>query len=130
MRILAETGRVDSNKRDKFGWTPLFRALYRGHSDIVGIIVQQPNIDFNVIVNSDGDTLGHAAVMGRSVKCVETLAAQEKFDCWNVPDSDGDTPIMWALKWNKMETVQILLRCPRVDLDIVEADKKTSGGDH
>ena len=55
---------------------------------------------------------------------METLAAHEKFDCWNVPDSDGDTSIMRALKWNKMETVQILLRCPRVDLDIVDANKK------
>ena len=47
---------------------------------------------------------------------VETLAAEEQFDCWNVPDSNGDTPIMWALKSGFKEIVEILVRCPRVDL--------------
>ena len=37
MRILAETGRVDWNTGDKLGWTPLYCALRRGHSNIVDI---------------------------------------------------------------------------------------------
>lgn len=61
------------------------------------------------------------------MKCVETLAGQKSFDSWNVPDCNGDTPIMTALmrneQWNS-ETVEILLRCPRVDLDVVAVDKK------
>ena len=50
--------------------------------------------------------------------------AQESFDCWNIPDSDEDTPIMVALKFGEREITEILLRCPRVDLDVVDADKK------
>jgi len=133
VRILAETGRVDWNKRSKWGRTPLLRALLEGHSDIVDIIVQQPNIDYNVKAE-DGDTLAQAAVWGGNVKCVETLTAQESFDCWNVPDYNGNTPIMWAAKKEEEEEeeeeeyndeiVEILLRCPRVDLDVVDADKK------
>ena len=90
------------------------------------IIVQQPNIDYNVqmqqpnidysVKTEDGETLAQVAVMMGYGKCVETLAAQERFDCWNIPDSDGNTPIMKALKANQKETVKILLRCPRVDL--------------
>ena len=68
-----------------------------------------------------GATLGHAAVWG-DVKCVETLAAQERFDCWNVPDRDGDTPIMKALKEDKTEIVEILLECPRVDVNVVDRE--------
>ena len=52
------------------------------------------------------------------MKSVETLAAQEKCQCWNVPDSDGDTPVFKALKEDKMDILQILLKCPRVDLKI------------
>ena len=44
VRILAETGKVDWNKRDRWGETPLYLALESGYSDIVDIIVQQPNI--------------------------------------------------------------------------------------
>lgn len=123
VRILAETGRVDWNKRSKWGRTPLLRALLEGHSDIVDIIVQQPNIDYNVKAE-DGDTLAQAAVWGGNVKCVETLAAQESFDSWNVPNMHEDTPIMMALKEHNTEISEILLRCPRVDLDVVDADKK------
>ena len=90
---------------------------------MVDIIVQQPNIDYNVKTEG-GETLGHAAVRGGDEKCVETLAAQERFDCWNVPYCWGDSPIIMALKGNMTEIVEILLRCPRVDLDVVDAKKK------
>ena len=120
MRILADTKRVDWSKADRDGWTPLYMALGRGHSDIVDIIVKQPNIDYNV-KTTFGTTLAQIAVQGDPlsvVKCVETLAAQETFDCWNVPIAhNGETPVMWALKLGKIEIVEILLRCPRVDLD-------------
>ena len=116
VKILSNTQKVNWNKRDMNGGTPLYLALEKGHFDIVGIIVQEPNINFNVR-NEDGETLAQTAVWNGDVKCVEILAAQESFDCWNVPDSEGDTPIMWALKWRKSAIVEILLRCPRVDLN-------------
>ena len=125
VRILAETDRVDWNKRNNNGGTPLYSALWRGHSDIVDIIVRQPNIDYNVKTKA-GETLAQSAVRKIPVaqsavrknyaQIVETLAAQESFDCWNVPDRYGDTPIMKALKNGRTELVEILLRCPRVDL--------------
>ena len=65
VRILAETDRVDWNKADKRGQTPLFLALINGYSDIVDIIVQQPNIDYNVKTTEWGDTLAIAAVAGQ-----------------------------------------------------------------
>ena len=85
------------------------------------IIVQQPNIDYNVKTEG-GETLAQAAVEGGNVKCVETLAAQERFDCWNVPDWRGETPIMLALKEDKTEIVEILLECPRVDVNVVDRE--------
>ena len=48
VRILAETLKVEWNKRNKWGLTPLFMATQRGHFDIVDIITQQSNIDYNV----------------------------------------------------------------------------------
>ena len=99
-----------------------------GHSDIVDIIVQQPNIDYNV-KTEDGQTLAQAVVRGGNVKCVETLAAQERCDSWNVPNYNGhtpimvawgDTPIMMALKEDKTEIVEILLECPRVDVNVTQ----------
>ena len=39
-------------------------------------------------------------------------------DCWNVPDKNGDTPVMMALKSGKTDMMKILVGCPRVDLTI------------
>ena len=116
VRILAETGRVDWNKRGEEGQTPLYEALGGGHSDTVEIIVQQPNIDYNVKTTL-GESLGHAAAKGGNVENVKFLAAEERFHCWNLPDVDGDSPIMMALKEGMTKIVEILLRCSRVDLN-------------
>ena len=118
VRILAETGRVDWNKRNNWDQTPLYWALVKGHSYTVDIIMQQPNIDYNVKTRG-GQTLGHAAVLGGDVKCVETLAAQESFDCWNILDKPRFLPIRMVLGEDQREIVKILLRCPRVNLDVV-----------
>ena len=115
LKILAETGKVDWNKRNRSGRTPLHWALYGGQSDIVDFISQQPQVNFNVKTN-DEETLAQAAVFLGGIKCVETLAALDRCDCWNVPDNDGDTPIMKAFKGGKTRIVEILLSCHRVDL--------------
>ena len=114
VRILAETGRVDWNKADNLGRSSLYLALDREHSDLVDIIVQQPNIEYDV-KTVYGETLAMEAVRLGGMKCVETLAAQERCDCWNVHDRSWNTPIMKALKTDQTEIVKILLRCPRVD---------------
>ena len=115
LRLLVETGRVDWNIRDIYGYAPLYWALEEGCSDMVDIITQQPNIDYNV-KTEDGETLAQVAVRRGNVKCVETLAALEQCDCWNVPYKNGDTPVMMAQKLGKTEVLEILVRCPRVDL--------------
>merc|ERR1712150_109844 len=102
---------------DSWGQTPLYKAIEMEHSDIVDIIVQQPKIDYNVKTKfGGGETLAQIALSRGHARFVETLAAQERCDCWNVPDWRGDTPIMWAFKRKETEILEILLRCPRVDL--------------
>ena len=48
---------------------------------------------------------------------VETLAAQERCDCecWNIPNSEGNTPVMEAVMDQQEDICKILLKCPRVD---------------
>ena len=86
-------------------------------------IMKQSGIDLN-IRSSDGKTLANAAVKMKNVKYIEFLAAQERFDSWNVADSFGETPIMMALKLkrNKRKIIEILLGCPRVDLSCRDND--------
>ena len=51
VRTLAETERVDWNKRNRSGQTPLYWALIsvrQSQTEIVNIIASQPNIDYTV----------------------------------------------------------------------------------
>ena len=132
---LARVDTVDWTKADKNGYTPLFWALYREKTKIVNIIVSQSNIDYNVMTN-DGYTLSDAAtqwtrssfaaiwvnappvaVTPARVGFMKMLARQKKYNNWNVVNNFGDTPIMKAVKLIQPEIVEILLKCPRVDLD-------------
>ena len=65
--------------------------------------------------------MAHIAVRKQDEKYLETLASSPSFNSWNSPDYEGDTPICWALKHGgKTEIVEILAKCPRVDLSVVD----------
>ena len=115
IKILAATGLVDWNKGSLKSYTPLNVALAFGHSDVVGIIVKQDNINFTLQTHRAGWTLAIAAVFGGNITCVEILAKQENCDCWNIPNRDGVTPLMEIIRKKKMDVLKILLNCPRVD---------------
>ena len=133
---LTRVDTVDWTKADNNGFTPLYWALHHGNTKIVDIIVSQSNINYNVMTNA-GYTLSDAALGPRRgqlrrhiiepywrtparVDFMKMLARQEKYNNWNVADIDGDTPIMKAVKRNQSEIIEILLKCPRVDLDAVD----------
>ena len=129
---LARVDTVDWTKADKNGYTPLYWALYKGNTKIVDIIVSQSNIDYNVKTN-EGYTLSDAAAQWTNmsfaavlrlvrlspdrVDFMKMLARQKKYNNWNVVNNFGDTPIVTAVRLNQPEMVEILLNCPRVDLD-------------
>ena len=73
IRRSVTTGQAESLEvDDEYLSAKPYWALTEGHSDIVDIIVQQPNIDYN-IKDEYGDTLGHVDVDGKDVKCVELI---------------------------------------------------------
>ena len=123
IRILADYGLVNWNKADYSGFTPLHRALWSGHSDVAEIIMRQDNIDFSLKTKS-GHTVAMAAVLGGSLRCVEILTENQNCDCWNIPGEDGVTPLMWAIaiRLEKKDIHQVLLKCPRVDPNLKNKD--------
>ena len=109
----------------------LISACKDGNSAIVSRLVEVPGRDINY-QDENGDTAAHVA----RTECVKILAETgtvdwskgnktgetppdlgnvecvERLDCWN-----GDTPIMRALKGGQTKVVEILLRCPWVDVN-------------
>ena len=104
--LLARPDLTIVNQRDKFGCTPLFVA-----------VSARPRI-----WPKGGRGEG-------AVRCVQLLLSDERTDpniksyeqytekdgslCWVC---EGDSPLMYAVKWNYVDCVKLLLADPRVDL--------------
>ena len=117
IRLLAATGRMDWNKQDPLGMTPLHWALQFGRYEVAAIIMQQDGIDFSLRA-STGTTVAQLAVLDQNVPMVEILAKKENCNIWNIPDQSGDTPIMDAILKGNPDILKILLACPRVDPNV------------
>ena len=111
---------VDLNKADKYGYTPLYRAVYKGHTKCVKQLIAA-KADVNK-ANKDGWTpLIWAAYWGHT-KCVEQLLAAgadvNKANNW------GDTPLYWAASNDRKECVKLLLAA-KADVNKADKDGKT-----
>ena len=60
---------------------------------------------------------------GERLRCVEILSRDRRVE-WNIKNSDGDTPVMFCLKNNKIEMARCLINTPGLDLDTVDRDGK------
>ena len=66
----------------------------------------------------------HHRCVEQCVLCGEPCVIRDNRINWNIKDSDGDTPIMYCLKTNKMEMFCLLLNSPMVDLNTRDRDGK------
>jgi len=104
---------------------PLTLAVWRGYADFLQILLSVPHLDLSV-TDGRGRTIAQIAVeekAGERQRCLEILSRERRVD-WNINNSDGDTPVMFCLKTNKIEKVRCLINTPGVDLDTVDRDGK------
>ena len=115
---------TDWNLQTEWGGCPLYLALLRGHKDVVELLSGIPGLDYDLTTDTEV-TLAEVAVRHGGPDCVRHLVKLETFRCWNVEDRQGDTPLLWALKNDQLETVKLLLACPRVDHTVKDSSGAT-----
>ena len=114
---------LDWNCKDLMGRTALFLAISRGHSDCAKFIVSQSQVEVDFSGNNDGMTLAEAAVSSKSenrAECIKILADVEGVK-WSFFMKGGDTPIKRCLRNDQMEMFNILVKCPRVNVNSKDA---------
>jgi len=125
VEILRTLPNVDWNVRNDGGHYPLTAAVMRGYADVLQILLSVPHLDLSV-TDGRGRTVAQIAVDwggGQRQRCVEILSRERGVN-WNIKNSDGDTPVMFCLKNNKIEMARCLINTPGVDLDTVDRDGK------
>ena len=91
---------ADCNCRDDDDLSGLHIAARDNYGEMLELLLAQSGVDVNI--RDSGD---------RRVN-------------WNIKNSDGDTPVMYCLKNNKIEMARCLINTPGVDLDTVDRDGK------
>ncbi|ERF69237.1 hypothetical protein EPUS_09501 [Endocarpon pusillum Z07020] len=139
VKLLLDRADVETDPRDLFGQTPLSKAAkhdinvnslgnygtplseaaFRGHVEVVVLLLTNPDVDVN-IQNFQGHTalfraIRGEAIMGNNEDTVRLLLTRGDLDI-NLSDELGETPLILAMYHGLEDIVRLLLT--RDDLDI------------
>ncbi|KWX11535.1 Ankyrin repeat protein [Giardia duodenalis assemblage B] len=95
------------------GWTALMTAAYRGHIDIVKLLLCEVKLQ-----NEKGWTALMLAVQTAQLEVVQLLARYEL----GLKDDDGETALIKAIRWNAIGMVKALLR----ERNVLTANRQTA----
>ncbi|WP_341813296.1 ankyrin repeat domain-containing protein [Wolbachia endosymbiont (group B) of Germaria angustata] len=130
LHFVAENGNLELAKyligngadfylRDKFGFTPLERAIDRGQDDIVKYLTE--------VKNRFGFTYLHKAAWDGNLdlfKLLIKLLINHNADLYRV-DNDSSSPLHRAAENGKLEIVRYIIDKKLYNIDIVNNDKRT-----
>ena len=107
----------DVNSIDKDMKTGLMWTMMNQHnSPLASLLLEQPTVDLNCIDNS-GMTALHYAAMLDNVEGVQLLLADPRLTTPNLKDKLGFTPVIAAMRNNRMHALRELVAHPSIDLD-------------
>ena len=110
------------NQKGAGGCTGLMLAAHKGHEAVVELLLQQPGLDVNL---TDGvyhrSALHFSSIEGHS-GVVRRLLAHPSQSCHNAVTSEGFSPLMVAVQWNRVECVRELVAVEEVDLEARDLD--------
>ena len=132
--VLREVSSVDWNIGDFYNEFPLTRVLIDGSADILQIFLSVPDLSLGVL-DIDGRNIALIAVEvngGERQRCLELLCGDRRVDrYWNEANEhadthgrQGDTPVMYCLKNDKIDMVRCIINTPGVDLKAKDKDGK------
>ncbi|XP_048247737.1 uncharacterized protein LOC124119968 [Haliotis rufescens] len=106
VKQLLTTPGVDINSRGEWSQTPVMKAAYKGHRDVVKLLVSE-GADVSLVDEVGGNTL-HCACMRGDVETVKYVLSLHVVDI-NSRGGRSWTPVMWAAYKGHREVVELLV---------------------
>ena len=111
---------VDVNSKDKYGQTGLMKALFGKRTAVARLLLNQRGINVNIIDNCGNTALHFAAAKAdwgdRNKKSLAMLFARTT--SVNQRNGIGQTPLHWAVNYNAVSCIRLLLSDKRTDPNI------------
>ena len=120
MKAAIDNG-ADVNEEDEDGETKLMLALYYHHNDVVQLLLNHPQIDINKVDCYERCALHHALLSppkddpDGNHEGMEALLARQDLTTINQRSNEGKTPIMFAVRLNRVNWFKLLLAHPQID---------------
>ena len=114
---------ADINMSDEQA-TLLGHAAYRGHADIVEVLLKQPKIKVNLAMQSGAPPLYLAAARGHAA-VVKVLLGAPGINV-NLTNANGVTPLTIAAQEGHAEVVELLLSGQGISVDAQKSDGATA----
>ena len=104
------------NQKNRGVISSLMVAVGNRHNSIVRLLLEQPTVYLNC-TDSFGKTALHHAARSDNAEAVQLLLNDPRLNTANHKSTIGDTPVMLAMKWKKVNALRELAAHPSVDLD-------------
>lgn len=109
---LLEIENVDPNCQNN-NETLLSFCIFKKYEKVVKKLLEFPNLNISNYISGNGDTYLHLAIAS-SRPILNLLLKHNEFDI-NLPNLQGDTPLLLAIKERNEELVRIIINHPRFD---------------
>lgn len=121
IKVLLDSGKVDTNVKDRDGWTPLLWAIKKGDEAVIKVLllwaIENGDEAIVKVLLFWASTNGHEAV-------VKVLLDYGKADP-NLRDRIGWTPLLRAVENGHEAVVKVLLDSDKVDANVKDRDERT-----
>jgi len=120
--LLLNTPNIDVNQKDNHhGMCALHFALENWeNNEAVKLLLNAPSIDVNIVDNGGYNPVHQAVLYGDNIEGLKLLLSHPSLTALTINQKDnnyGYTPVMWAVRKNRLKHVEVLAADPRVDLD-------------
>ena len=117
VRAALQSG-VDVNSKGEDGYTGLMKALWNSHTAVTSLLMEQEGLDIDIVADYGQTALHFAAMLDKNNECLAKLLARQDLITVNQRDPRGRTPLWWAVRYNAVRCVQLLLSDERTDPNI------------
>ena len=107
------------------GDNSLVVALKNGHNGVVALLLNHTDIDVNIGPKNGKTPLIIAASNVNSTDSVRKILTKPGVDV-NKQIFDGETALFMAVTSNHFDAVELLLRCPKTDTELLDENYKTA----
>ena len=131
LKLLLDVPNIDVNIVNNDGESALHVAASCDNSEAVELLLNVPNIDVNILDNQ-GMSAVHQCIsgsmFGENIEVLKLLLAHPNLTTFTLNHKDKfehSTPVMEAVKMNRLEELAVLIADLRVDLDTTDREGRS-----